>query len=87
MATDLNAVMDEVTAAAVVMRAATEALATALGRLADAAELADGNLTDDYRAWDEAEKAVNDAVTNTWREGLGHDNWCSYALLRLRRAA
>lgn len=39
---------------------------------------------DDTDAMDAARKTVNDAVNNTWSEGLSHDEWVSAALARLR---
>jgi hypothetical protein len=33
---------------------------------------------------DEMEKTVNDAVTNAWKEGLSHEDWCNKVLRRLR---
>jgi hypothetical protein len=40
---------------------------------------------DDTDAGEQARKAVEDAVTNVWQEGLSHDEWMSAALRRLRR--
>ena len=33
---------------------------------------------------DAMEKAVNDAVTSAWKEGLSHEDWCNAVLRRLR---
>ena len=40
---------------------------------------------EDDDAMEQGRKAVADAVTNAWDEGLSHDEWISAALRRLRR--
>lgn len=50
------------------------------------AEYLAGVDADDTDALDQGMKAVADAVTNAWSEGLSHDEWVSGALRSLRRA-
>ena len=53
----------------------------------DAVQAEFTNGVEDERVLEQAEKSVADAVTNTWHEGITHDDWCSFALMRLRRGA